>query len=495
MDYNWADFGAMAPVIVLVVGGCSLILSEVFLTSRNRGYQAGLSAAFAIAAALIAFSSSDEPARELFGGYSRFDAFGAYATTIICASLALFSLVGGAHMKALASERGEFHGLAQFGAAGMVMLATATDLVTMFVALEVMSLAVYALTAWVRSSARPAEAALKYFILGSFASAIFLYGASLVYGAAGSTKIADIAATQPSELLAAGLALLAGGFLFKVAAVPFHTWAPDVYDGAPTSVTGFMAAGVKAAAFAAFVRVLYAAFGSEALALGTGEGRGGWFEALKWIAIATMVVGNVLAVAQKSVKRMLAYSSISHAGYLLVGVAVGATASVREAAIQSTLFYLAAYAATSVGAFAIVASLEKRGGRETDDDDRYEGLAQRQPALALAMAIFMLSLAGIPPTAGFAAKLFIFRAALDANEILLTVVGLLSSVAGLFYYLRVIVLMYMRPSSDTAPVAPRSAQLALGLGFAVAATVLFGLMPSWLSDYAKAASNLGAMIP
>jgi NADH-quinone oxidoreductase subunit N len=488
--YNWADFGAISPVIVLVLGGSALLLSEVFLKSGNRGYQSWVSAALAVLAGVLAFGQFGDPARDLFGGFARLDGFGAFAGVLVCFALALTSLIAGAHLKEHAAERGEFHGLAHLGAAGMILLAVATDLLTMFVALEVMSLATYALTAWLRHSPRPAEAGLKYFVLGSFSSAIFLYGASLAYGFAGSTRLVDLAAAvqggaQPG-LVGPALALIAAGFFFKVAAVPFHSWAPDVYQGAPTPVTGFMAAGVKVAAFGALLRVFFVGFGSTPEVGLPAD----WYSMTAVLAILSMVIGNLLALAQKSIKRMLTYSSISHAGYILVGVAAGAHEPSRQLATQATLFYLAAYTATAVGAFAVVAALEKRGGRELDDDTRYDGLAQRYPALALAMAVFMLSLAGIPPTAGFAGKLLVFRAAINADAISLAVIGLLSSVIGLYYYLRVVVVMYFRPVSGEQVVPLRTTAFGLGLGAAAVATVVFGVGPGWLSELARTASAL-----
>ncbi len=493
--FNWQDLLALGPVAVMVVAGCVLLLSEVSLKSADRRYQGWLSALFALVAFAWAYSQRDAAARDLFGGFARQDAFGSFVAMMVAFGLGLTSLIGQGYLKEQASERGEFHALGHFAGAGMILLAVATDLLTIFVALEVMSLATYALTAWLRSNARPAEAALKYFILGSLASAVMLYGASLVFGAAGSTRIADIATAAQSGqfggLLTVALVLISAGFLFKVAAVPFHMWAPDVYEGAPTPVTGFMAAGVKAAAFASLLRVLYVAFGAPAFALGGASGRG-WYQMLTVIAIVTMVGGNLMALAQKSVKRMLAYSSISHAGYILAGVAVGAFGNVRTEAGQATLFYLAAYTATAVGAFAIVGAIERRGGNVIDDDGRYEGLAEREPGLALAMTVFVLSLAGIPPTVGFTAKLFIFRAALSANAYGLAIIGLLASVAGLYYYLRVLVMMYMRPSRENAGVVPaRLPMLTFGVALAIATVLVLGVLPSSVQDLARAAAALG----
>jgi NADH-quinone oxidoreductase subunit N len=489
-SYNWSDFGALAPVIALVSGACVLLLSEVYTTTGNRRSQPALSIIFALIGAAFSYAQISQPSRDLFGGFARLDGFGSFASLIICLTVAMTSLFAASHLKTLASERGEFHALAHLAASGMILLAITTDLVTLFVALEVMSLAIYALTAYLRSSGRTAEAALKYFVLGSFSSAIFLYGSSLAYGAAGSTRLADIAAAAsatggPSPLLLIAVALILSGFFFKVAAVPFHTWAPDVYEGAPTTVTGFMAAGVKVAAFAAVLRTLYVGFGSMGLPTPTAPG---WTGAVTVVAALTMIGGNLLAVAQRSVKRMLAYSSIAHAGYLLVGVVAGADPAARPGAVQAMMFYLAGYTATALGAFAIVAALERRDGPVSDDDSRYDGLAQRQPAFALAMAIFMLSLAGIPPTFGFWGKLYVFQAAMQANLTGLAVLGVVTSIAGLYYYLRVVVVMYMRPATDGAEF-PQMPAMGLGLAIACLATVLFGLGPSLLGTLVQQAAK------
>jgi NADH-quinone oxidoreductase subunit N len=472
-----------------VAGACVLLISEVFLTSSDRRYQPGLSAAFAVVAGLFAYSQIWQPSRDLFGGFARLDGFGGFAGLVVCFTVAMTSLFAASHMKTLAAERGEFHALAHLAGAGMILLAITTDFITLFVAVEVMSLAIYALTAYLRQGPRPSEAALKYFILGSFSSAVLLYGAALAYGVAGSTRFSDIAlaGTSPtgvSPLLFIALALILAGFLFKVAAVPFHTWAPDVYDGAPTTVTGFMAAGVKVAAFAAIVRTLYVAFGAPSVALNHG-----WVSAITVVAYLTMIGGNLLAVAQRSVKRMLAYSSIAHAGYLLVGVVAGANGDVRTSAVRATLFYLVGYTATALGAFAVCAALERRDGPLADYDSRYDGLAQRRPALALAMAVFMLSLAGIPPTVGFWGKLYIFQAAMQSNLIGLTVVGVLTSLLGLYYYLRVVVVMYMRPSAEGVVSPPRMAAMGVGLAITAGLTMVLGLGPSVLGNLAQQAAK------
>lgn len=498
--YNWHDFGALAPVVLLVASGSILLLSEAFLKSRNRGYQPTLSAVLATLAGLVALVQAHGPARDIFDGFARADGFAAIATAIICFSLALASLTSAGFLREFGAERGEFHGLGHLAAASMALLVYATDFITFFIALEAMSLATYAMTAYLRHTPRPAEAALKYFVLGSFSSAILLFGTAFIFGVAGSTRYGVVSEavlrvlgeTNSAALpvLVGGIALFAIGVLFKIAAVPFHMWAPDVYQGAPTPVTGYMATAVKAAAVVATVRALYVAFGAEGIAFGV-DGEGGWSFALSVAAVLTMIGGNLFAVSQRSVKRMLAYSSISHAGYLLVGIVAGSASGSRDAALSSTLFYLAAYSAAAIGAFGVVAALERRTLPEVDDDSRYDGLAQRHPVLASALALFLISAAGIPPTAGFTAKLFVFRAAMDAGAITLVVVGVLTSVIGLYYYLRVVVLMFMRPVPEGAASATRSTALNVGLAVAAVATILFGIGPGYLMDFAQLGTNLG----
>jgi NADH-quinone oxidoreductase subunit N len=351
-----------------------------------------------------------------------------------------------------------------------------------------MSLATYALAAYVRRGQRPAEAAFKYLVLGAVSSALFLYGAALLYGATGSTLFSQLAQGQSPSLRLVGLGMVASGVAFKVAAVPFHAWTPDVYEGAPTPVTAFMAAGVKTAAFALLARVfLSAESGSAAQATAFG----GIVSAL---AVLTMIFGNLLALPQRSVKRMLAYSSIAHAGYLLVGVVSAAAAGSREKALAGILFYLAAYSATAIGAFAVVGAIERRTRGDEEPADawdlqRFAGLAARRPALAFAMAVFLLSLAGVPPTAGFVGKLYLFQAAIGAELYGLAVLGILTSVLGAYYYLRVVVYMYMRPP-EGEPDALRSPAMAVALVAAVAVVVLLGIVADPVVRLAQVASAI-----
>jgi NADH-quinone oxidoreductase subunit N len=428
------------------------------------------------------------PTGAVFGRQAVADNFSAFVTVIVCAGLALSALVGAGWLGARDAERGEFYALATFGAAGMALLGMATDFLVAFVAIETMSLATYALAAYLRRGRRPAEAAFKYLVLGAISSALFLYGSALLYGATGSTLFSDLPRGGGTALHLAGLGLVVAGIAFKVAAVPFHAWTPDVYEGAPTPVTAFMAAGVKTAAFAVLARIFIAAAGSgrvDASAIGG---------VLSALAVLTMLFGNLLALPQRSVKRMLAYSSIAHAGYLLVGVVSAAAAGAREKALSGILFYLAAYSATAIGAFAVVGAIERRGPADLEpadswDLDRFAGLANRHPALAFAMTVFMLSLAGVPPTAGFVGKLYLFQAAVGAELYGLAVVGVLTSVLGAYYYLRVIVYMYMRPAAGETE-ALSTTGMAVALGAAVAAVVLLGLAADPVVRLAQRAGGL-----
>ena len=485
-----ADLTAMLPVAILVTGALVLLMTEVFLTSGRRGYMAGLTVVTALLAALAAVATP--PAGRVFGGMAVVDAFSTFVTVIVCGGLALSALVGAPWLNARGAERGEFYALSLFATSGMVLLGSSADLLIAFISIEVMSLATYALAAWMRRGRKPAEAAFKYFLLGAFSSALLLYGAALIYGATGSTLFSEFSHASGS-LLFCGVGLVGAGLAFKIAAVPFHLWTPDVYEGAPTPVTAFMAAGVKTAAFAVLTRVVLAVWAGGPSS--TASSFGGVISAL---AILTMLFGNLLAVPQRSVKRMLAYSSIAHAGYLLVGVVSAGAAGARESALEGLLFYLAAYTATVIGAFAVVGALERHddaAGAEAPDAwdlSRLSGLARRRPGLAFAMAVFMLSLAGVPPTAGFIGKLLIFKAAINAQVYGLAVVGVLTSALGAYYYLRVVVFMYMR-----APEAGEEGPFTLGpaLSFALvlsaAAVVVLGIGPGPIAELARAASVLG----
>jgi NADH-quinone oxidoreductase subunit N len=403
------------------------------------------------------------------------DNFGLFATGVLIVVGFLSLAISEPTLDRERLPRGEYYALMLFATAGMMLMATAADLLLIFLALEILSLAVYVLTGLRRDSAASSEAAFKYFLLGGFSSAFFLYGVAFTYGVTGSTRLDEIGkfvaaqamAPTPLHLLAVGLLLV--GFAFKVSAVPFHMWTPDAYEGAPTSVTAFMSTGVKAAAFAAFVRVFLSAF--EPL-------RDDWSMLVWAIAAATMIMGTVVGVAQTSVKRMLSYSSIAHGGYLLV-----ALVSANNIGKSAVLFYLLTYAVTNIGAFGVVAVLED-AERPNDRVSDYAGLWSTHPGLAVLMTIFLLSLGGFPPLGGFIAKWYVFNAAINAGYNWLAVIGVLTSVVSVFFYLRIVVMMYMTPSDNPArfPEVPRMAATAL----IVSAILVFylGILPTRILEIA-----------
>ena len=379
---------------------------------------------------------------------------------------------------------GEYHCLLLFATVGMMLMASGNDLVVIFLGLETSSIATYVMAGLRKSDLRSNESSMKYFILGSFASAFLLYGMALIYGATGSTNITEIAVRLENPnfpaLLLIGGAMLIVGFGFKVAAVPFHVWTPDVYEGAPTPVTAFMAAGPKTAAFASFIRVFVLGFPLIAGAQASGVLHESWITALAVIGMLTMTVGNFAAIVQNNVKRMLAYSSIAHAGYALVGF-VGAgmakTDAARDAAIASVAFYMLTYAVTNLGAFAIVTLLAQKNDRRTDFED-YNGIGFKTPVLAFSLSLFMLSLLGLPLTAGFMGKVLVFRPALEAGNTLLTflvVVAVVNTAISAYYYLRLIVVMFFRERADewNAPRIPTA--LAAVLVITIIGVFYFGI--------------------
>ncbi len=499
-DLTAADLQPVLPALVLAAGASVLLLSEVFLTTASRSHLALIALGSSVLAGGVALATAFEPAHAVFQGLAVQDPFSSFVTVVVCLGLAGVVLLSADFLKQRQAERGEYYALMLFAAAGMSLLAMSAELITLFINLEVLSVSTYALTAFLRRGPRPAEAAFKYFILGAFSAALFLYGSALLYGVTGTTRLADMVGplrtamhTQP-WLATCALALVAAGFAFKVAAVPFHMWAPDVYEGAPTPVTALMSAGVKAAAFAGLVRVFLflGRADPEVVAL-----------ALSALAVLTMVGGNLLALPQRNVKRMLAYSSIAHAGYLLLGVAalfphpgtgvlaatplmLGSPAVNSADAYKGILFYLLAYTVSSVGAFGVLSVLERHAdgdGATAWDLDRFSGLAQRRPGWAVAMAAFMLSLAGIPPTVGFMGKLLVFRAAVDSGLLGLAIIGVLASAAGAYYYLRIVVYMFMRPAPAEGVLPEKYWATELALVASAVAVVALGVLPGRVADW------------
>jgi NADH-quinone oxidoreductase subunit N len=386
-----------------------------------------------------------------------------------------------AHQREHEWQIGEYYGVMLLSASGMVMLAHAANLVTVFLGIETMSIGVYVMCAMRRRSRRGNEAAMKYFLIGAFATGFLMYGIALLYGAAGTTKlqpmVAALAQTKNPGLVIAGSFLLVIAFGFKVAAVPFHMWAPDAYEGAPTPVTGFMAAGVKAAAFGAIVRLMGGPFSSPVLVYDVT----GWANVLAAGAAITMTLGNLAAVRQENVKRLLAYSSIGHAGYLLLGVVASGlgVASAKPA----VLFYLVTYTFTTLGAFGVVAWIGNRKDERLFIDD-WAGISAERPGVALAMTIFLLSLGGVPPTAGFLGKFYLFKSAMESPQLYwLVVIAVLNSVVSVYYYLRIVVAMYFR--DPMRPLAPTDGPtMRAGLFLTALAVVLLGVFPNAVVDWA-----------
>src|SRR5438093_2049542 len=429
-----SSLNALVPMTCVTAAAIAAMTAEAFREPGERIPIGPLGIIGLIGAAIASLALWNHNAVS-FGVVSA-DNFGLFVTWILIVVGVLSLAISAPTIERERLPQGEYYALMLFALAGMMLMAMASDLIVVFLALEVMSLAVYVLTGIRRDSRAATEAAFKYFLLGAFASAFFLYGIAFTYGLTGSTRLdrvgsliaAQAMAPTPMQLLAVGLLLV--GFAFKVSAVPFHMWTPDAYEGAPAAVTGFMSTGVKAAAFAAFFRVFLAAF--EPL-------RGDWWAIVWAIAAATMILGTVVGVAQTSVKRMLAYSSIAHGGYLLV--ALLAANDVGKGAI---LFYLLTYAITNVGAFGVIAVVE--GTVDANDRVRdYAGLGHSHPVLAAMMTVFLLSLGGFPPMAGFIAKWYVFSAAVKAGDNGLAIIGVLTSVVAVFFYLRIVVIMSMTP--------------------------------------------------
>jgi len=476
----------LLPVLVPAAGGLWVLVQVAILQKRTLRWCAGqafLVLAFAAAADVLLWRSGAE--MTLLDGALVLDqqllAF-SFLFLIVAGLTVLISLT---HLESLEWPHGEFYALILFAVCGMTIMAGTENLLSLFVGLEVLSIPLYVLAGFTRDRVYAIEAALKYFVLGAFSTGFILYGIALLYGASGSITLHGVAEALAGSrggpidpILLAGGALLLIGLAFKVAAVPFHFWAPDVYQGSLAPVAGFMATGTKAAAFAAFVRVV-------SVALNGPPAKEQWIAVTSVVAILTMIVGNLVALAQQNIKRMLAYSSIANAGYLLVALAA---VGKLDAEASSILFYLFVYGFMTVGAFAVAAIL----GRDGEADHAYAltayaGLGKRRPLLAAAMAIFMLSLTGIPPAAGFMAKFYIFRDAVRADLVGLAVVGMLASVVGAFYYLRVIVQMYFRdPAPEPVGGGLRvSATDALAIGAAAIAVLAIGLFPSALLNLVR----------
>ncbi len=478
MPPSAADYVRILPEIVLSVWGMIVMFVEPLLPAGRSRKGLGVFAAFGALAAIAATFYQAQPRFAGFGFHRmlQVDHFSVFFHLIVLLVALATILMSLDYLPFQKIDHGEYYALILLGSVGMCLMSSAVELVLIFIALEISSIASYVLAGFRRHSAESAESSLKYFLLGSFATAFFLYGVALLYGATGSTNVFDIATalsnTPHTEPLAyVAVALIFTGLGFKVACAPFHIWTPDVYEGAPSPVVAFMSTAPKAAAFAVLIR----------LVIDTASPH--WFWVIWIAAVLSMCVGNLGAILQSNVKRMLAYSSIAQAGYLMVAFA---SASNRELGISAAMFYSAAYAAMNVGAFAVITQMSGSGERYSQIDD-YSGLGRRSPLLAAALTFFLLSLIGIPLTGGFFAKFYVFSAALRTHLIWLTIIGLVNSGMGSYYYLRVIVRMYMFEARTEEP-APR---VRFGVGMAIAisllATLWLGVLPNTALHYTQGA--------
>ena len=488
IDKPEIEWSAITPVLILI-GGALVLLTVSALMDRRppRSTYAVftvVTCAAAVVASVLLWDRVQDPAR---GGYTAMvgaltvDGFSIFFSILIAISIALAALLADGYLRREGLEGPELYALMLMSGAGGVIMAMANDLIVVFLGLEILSIALYVMAGMHLRRTESQEAAIKYFVLGAFSSAFLLYGIALVYGATGSTNMSDISAflsgnvLEAEGLLLAGFALLLVGLGFKVAAVPFHVWTPDVYQGAPSPVTAFMASASKAAGFAALLRVFTSTFATHS---------SDWRPVVWALAVLTLVVGSVLAVVQRDVKRMLAYSSINHAGFVLVAIEAN-----TDRGVAGALFYLLAYAFMVVGSFAVVTLVGRRGDAAHDLDD-YRGLSRERPALALAFTVFLLSQAGVPLTSGFFAKFYVIGAAADAESYALAVIAMVTAVVSAFLYLRIIVAMYFSGDEVEADAATGRQRIAvpwgaaLSLGVAVAVTLAVGILPDIVSDVA-----------
>jgi NADH-quinone oxidoreductase subunit N len=456
MNIPFPDLTPVTPEIIMTISATVLLILELIF--KNKGVLAFI----AVAVAAVVLYTIPSSHGQTFGGMFISDTYSTYFKLIFMINLVLTVLISLRYIQRQKAEYGEYYSLLLFATSGMMLMASAKDLIILYLGLELMALSTYILAGIKRHDIKSNEAAIKYFLLGAFSSAILLYGISLIYGMTATTDIYKIAehlkTTEVTTTLLLSMILIVVAFSFKIAAAPFHMWAPDVYEGAPTSITAFMSVGPKAAGFAVMGRVFFEAFRNI---------QADWTPILIGIAILTMAVGNILALVQTNIKRMLAYSSIAHAGYMLIGIIPG-----TQESMSAMMVYMLIYAFMNIGAFAIVILLEK--GEELSD---YEGLSKSHPLVAALMLVFMFSLTGIPPTAGFIGKFNLFMAAIKAGYTWLVVIAVIFSAISAYYYLRVVMNMYMKEMKQEAAISP-SPSLGLAILITVLMVFVIGIMPS-----------------
>jgi NADH-quinone oxidoreductase subunit N len=473
------NLAVIAPEVVLSVVAMALLLINVFVKGEQKGYLGYLSIAGIIGTLFMLISAWGGSAVEGFSGSVVQDNFAIFFKVIFLVSAVLSILITDQYLEREGCNQGEIYPLILFSTVGMMLMASGTDLMTIFLGLEVLSVSLYVLAGFNRSNLKSNEAGLKYFLLGAFSTGFLLYGMALTYGATGTTKIAKIAsyismngAATGNIMLVAGMLLMATGFAFKIAAAPFQMWTPDVYEGAPTPMTAFMSVGPKAAGFAAFLRVFLVALPAF---------KPDWSSLVWVLAVLTMTVGNITALYQQNIKRMLAYSSIAHAGYILVGFTAG-----NAVGTAGILFYMLSYAFMNIGAFAVIILVGKKGEENNNVSD-YAGFGYRHPILGIAMCIFLFSLAGIPPAAGFVGKFYLFSGAVQAGYIWLAVIGVLNSAASVYYYLRVMVFMYFKDPTEEFEWVKLTPAFAICLLIAVIGVLVPGVVPGTILELAQKA--------
>ncbi|GAM11239.1 NADH-quinone oxidoreductase subunit N [Geobacter sp. OR-1] len=472
------NFAAIMPEVILSVIAMALLLVNVFINSEQKAYLGYLSLIGIVVTFFSVVSGWGAP-QSGFNNSVLQDNFSLFFKGTFLVSAFLTILITDQYLKREECNWGEIYPLILFATVGMMLMASGTDLMTIFLGLEVLSVSLYVLAGFNRANLKSNEAGLKYFLLGAFSTGFLLYGMALIYGSTGTTRVAAIASyisqngmVLSNPMLVAGMLLMAVGFSFKIAAAPFHMWTPDVYEGAPTPMTAFMSVGPKAAGFAAFLRVFIVALPAM---------KADWSELLWVLAVLTMTVGNITALKQTNIKRMLAYSSIAHAGYVLVGFTAG-----NAVGTAGVLFYMLSYAFMNIGAFAIIV-LVGRKGEENNNVSDYAGFGFKHPVLGMCMSIFLFSLAGIPPAAGFIGKFYLFSGAIQAGYVWLAIIGVLNSAASVYYYLRVMVFMYMKDPTEEFDWLAVSPSLALCLLLSVAGVLIPGIVPGTLLDLAQKA--------